>query len=119
MNHVRITAGTWRSSCPFHCPLTLLAQNFGGQGTTPTGFKCVPNAVKDHENSGSPTGSLLPQIPKRRFTKRDGSKVAKLVILAGNAVRNADLHRAMELIEEIRVICESVPASGTSLQVVR
>jgi hypothetical protein len=57
--------------------------------------------------------------PKKRFTKRDGSKVAKLAILAGNAVRNADLHRALELIEEIRVIGERAPAAGTNLQVAR
>jgi hypothetical protein len=47
---------------------------------------------------------LLPPQAKKRFTKRDGSKVAKLAILAGNAVRNGDLHRAMELLEEIRTV---------------
>jgi hypothetical protein len=62
---------------------------------------------------------LLPPQTKKRFTKREGSKVAKLAILAANAVRNADLHRALELIEEIRVICEEAPAAGTNLRVVR
>jgi len=62
---------------------------------------------------------LLPPQPKKRFTKRDGSKVAKLAILAANAVRNADLHRALELIEEIRVIGEGAPAASPNLRVVR
>jgi hypothetical protein len=86
---------------------------------TPSGLECVANSAKDHENSGSPTESLLPPQPKKRFTKRDGSKVAKLAILATNAVRNADLHRALELIDEIRVIGEGAPAAGTDLQVAR
>ncbi|GEM_PF-5595500 len=86
---------------------------------TPSGLECVPNTAKDHENSESPTESLLPPQPKKRFTKRDGSKVAKLAILAANAVRNADLHRALELIEEIRVICDGTTTAGKPLQAVR
>jgi hypothetical protein len=86
---------------------------------TPTGFESASKAAKDHEDSESPTVSLLQPIAKQRFTKRDGSKVAKLAILAANAVRNADLHRALELIEEMRVICEGTPAAGANLQVVR
>jgi hypothetical protein len=31
---------------------------------------------------------------------------AKLAHQAANAVRNADLHRALELLEEIRALCE-------------
>ena len=50
--------------------------------------------------------------PKKRFTKRDGSKVAKLANLAANAVRNADLHRALELIEEIRAVGEGQGGEG-------
>ena len=73
---------------------------------TPSGLECVPNTAKDHENSESPTESLLPPQPKKRFTKRDGSKVAKLAILAENALRYVDLNRALELIEEIRAVGE-------------
>jgi hypothetical protein len=62
---------------------------------------------------------LLPPQPKKRFTKREGSKVAKLAILSANAVRNADLHRALELIEEIRVIGEDIDGAGMNVQVVR
>ena len=86
---------------------------------TPSGLECVPNTAKDHENSESPTESLLPPQPKKRFTKRDGSKVAKLAILAGNAVRNADLHRALELLHEIGAICGDEPTTGASIQIVR
>jgi hypothetical protein len=84
---------------------------------TPSGLECVPNTAKDHENSGSPTESLLPPQPKKRFTKRDGSKVAKLAILAANAVRNMDLYKALELIEEIRVICEDAASTIAGRQI--
>jgi hypothetical protein len=86
---------------------------------TPSGLESASNAAKHHENSESPTESLLQPIAKRRLTKRECSKVAKLAILAGNAVRNADLHRALELIDEIRVICEGSPAVGTNIRLVR
>ena len=86
---------------------------------TPSGLESASNTAKDHENSESPTESLLPPQSKKRFTKRDGSKVAKLAILAANAVRNADLHRALELIEEIRVISGRAPAAVTNLRVIR
>ena len=86
---------------------------------TPSGLESGPNPSKDHENSKSTTESLLPTKSKKRFTKRDGSKVAKLAILAANAVRNVDLHRALDLIEEIRVIGEFVVARGEGFKVVR
>jgi hypothetical protein len=73
---------------------------------TPTGFEKSPNSRKDHVDSASPTENAQPPESKKRFTKADGSKVAKLAILAANAVRNADLHRALELIEEIRAVGE-------------
>ena len=82
-------------------------------------LESASNTAKHHENSESPTESLLQPSAKRHLGKRECSKVAKLAILAANAVRNADLHRALELIEEIRVICEGAPAVGTNLEVVR
>jgi hypothetical protein len=35
----------------------------------------------------------------------DGSEVAKLALLAMNAVRNGDLHRPIETIEGIHALC--------------
>jgi hypothetical protein len=73
---------------------------------TPTGFESSSNVAKPSEDSVSPSeNSRLPDT-KKRFTKADGSKVAKLAILAANAVKNVDLHRALELIEEIRLVGE-------------
>jgi hypothetical protein len=57
-------------------------------------------------DSSSPTENVLPPESKKRFAKVDGSKVEKLAILAANALRNVDLHRALELIEEIRAVGE-------------
>jgi hypothetical protein len=71
---------------------------------TPTGFESPANVAKPKENSVSPSKNLRPPDAKKRFTKADGSKVAKLATLATNAVRNVDLHRALELIEEIRAV---------------
>jgi hypothetical protein len=76
---------------------------------TPSGLERVQDTAKDHEDSQSPTENEVPPPTKKCFTKADSSKVAKLTILAANAVRNADLHRALELIEEIRGACEGVP----------
>jgi hypothetical protein len=82
---------------------------------TPSGIEKGSNTLKDQENSPSPTETLLPPAPRKRFTKRDGSKVAKLAILAANAVRNVDLHRALELIEEIQaLVADSAPISDQS-----
>jgi hypothetical protein len=47
------------------------------------------------------------------------SKVAKIAILAGNAVRNADPYRTLELIEEIRVMCEYVVIPEAAFEIVR
>jgi hypothetical protein len=49
---------------------------------------------------------LLPTHTKKRFTKAGGGKVAKFAILAANAVKDVDLHWALELIEEIRLVGE-------------
>jgi hypothetical protein len=72
-------------------------------------------------DSSSPTENAPPPESKKRFTKADGSKVAKLAILAGNAVRNVDLHRALELIEQIRAGGEGsvVAGRGEAIRVVR
>lgn len=78
---------------------------------TPTGFERDASVGKHRENSESPSESLLPTHTKKRCTKADGSKIAKLVILAANAVRNVDLHRALELIEEIRAVGEGSGAA--------
>ena len=75
---------------------------------TPTGFESQPNVAKPNEDSVSPSENSRTPDAKKRFTKADGSKVAKLAILAANAVRNVDLHRALELIEEIRVAGEFI-----------
>ncbi len=40
------------------------------------------------------------------MTKRSGSMAAKLAVLAANAVRNWDLARAIELLEQIRATCD-------------
>jgi hypothetical protein len=86
---------------------------------TPSGLESASNAAKDHEDSQSPTENEAPAEAKKRFTKADGSKVAKLASLAANAVRNADLHRALDLIDEIQAIGKGNGTTGRSLPVSR
>jgi hypothetical protein len=56
--------------------------------------------------SHSPTENLLPITTTSDLSIPSGSKVAKLAKMAANAIRNVNLHRALELIEEIRKIAE-------------
>jgi hypothetical protein len=46
-----------------------------------------------------------------RLTAESGSNVAKLALVAINAVQNGDLHRAMEVIQGIHDLCTSGPVS--------
>lgn len=80
------------------------------------GRRSASSSAKYCEDSDSPTER--PGAPRhpRCLTKGNVSNVEKLATLAANAVRNADLHRALELLEEIRVICEGAPVN---LQAVR
>ena len=72
---------------------------------TPSGLESASSSAKYCEYPELPTGRLLPPSARRHLGKRECTKVAKLAILAGNAVQNADLHGASELIEEIKAVC--------------
>jgi hypothetical protein len=69
---------------------------------TPAGFECEPNDAKLREDSSSPTENREPRSSKKRVVTLSGSKVAKLAAVAANAVRNYDLSRAIEVIEDLR-----------------
>jgi hypothetical protein len=88
------------------------ARNRWRKVVTPSGLERVQDASKDHVDSQSPTENKPAPQAKKCLTTEDGSKVAKLALLAANAVRNADLHRALELIEQIRTT--AARASKTS-----
>jgi hypothetical protein len=69
---------------------------------TPAGFEDESRAAKLSDDSSSPTENRGAGSSKNRAVKVSGSKVAKLAAVAGNAVRNCDLHRAIELLEELQ-----------------
>jgi hypothetical protein len=73
---------------------------------TPAGFETAENSTKHHEDSRFPTEKPRAEVPTQRMAKRSGSMAAKLAVLAANAVRNWDLARALELLEQIRAACE-------------
>jgi hypothetical protein len=73
---------------------------------TPSGIEEARNVTKQHENSSSPTGAVANGIVRKRVVTVSGSKVAQLAGIAANAVRNYDLGRAIEVIEELRRLGE-------------
>jgi hypothetical protein len=62
--------------------------------------------VKLSDDSASPTENRGAGSSKNRVVKVSGSKVAKLAAVATNAVRNFDLSRAIEVLEELRQMGE-------------
>lgn len=73
---------------------------------TPSGFESVRNSVRPHEKSSSPTENGSEGPSRKRAVKLSGSKVAKLAKIAANAVRNYDLGRAIEVLEELERLAE-------------
>jgi hypothetical protein len=65
--------------------------------------------VKPREDPPSPTESGKAESVSPRLTGRSGSKVAKLALIAMNAVGNGDLHRVVEALQAIHDQC--VPGS--------
>jgi O-succinylbenzoate synthase len=61
--------------------------------------------MKIGEDRPSPTEGGNAETVSPRLTEADGSKVAKLAVVAMNAVRNGDLHRAVELLGTIHDLC--------------
>jgi hypothetical protein len=88
---------------------------------TPPGIEGAENITKPNEDRSSPTKNPRSAASSRGLTKRSGSKVAKLAAMAANALRNLDLDRAMELIEQIRATCgpESRRPAAPTLKVIK
>jgi hypothetical protein len=72
---------------------------------TPPGIERSGNSTKLHEDQLVSPANAHPGAVSRRLVKADSSKVAKLALLAENAVRNYDLQRAVELLRDIRALC--------------
>jgi hypothetical protein len=73
---------------------------------TPSGIGSIPDVTKQREDSSSPTENRETRSSKRRVVTLSGSKVAKIAAIARNALRNYDLHRAIEVLEELRRLGE-------------
>lgn len=72
--------------------------------------------MKHPEDSRFPTEKPRAEAPTQRIAKRSGSMAARLAVLAVNAVRNWDLARALELLEQIRTTCDGeAPPAGWAL----
>ena len=75
---------------------------------TPSGLEMAPGSATVSDDPPSPTENPAAEsatpIHARRVCSKC-SKAAHLAALAANAVRNADLSRAIELLVEIQVHC--------------
>ena len=80
-------------------------QNHSGTAT-PAGFEKESRGAKLSDDSASPTENRGSGSAKNRVVKVSGSKVAKLAAVGANAVRNYDLSRAIEVLEELRQMGE-------------
>jgi hypothetical protein len=80
---------------------------------TPPGIENTRNTTKPREGSPSPTETSTTEAQSRGLTKRSGSMSARLAVMATNALRNYDVDRAFELLEEIRVTCDPTGQTTT------
>jgi len=74
------------------------------KSATPAGFEGARNSAKPSETDVPPTenqkeGSVTHILARRGCSKC--SKAAHLALIAANAVRNGDLFRALELLDEV------------------
>jgi hypothetical protein len=76
------------------------------KSVTPSGIGSIPDVTKQREDSSSPTENRETRSSKKRVVTLNGSKVAKIAAIARNALRNYDLHRAIEVLEELRRLGE-------------
>jgi hypothetical protein len=60
------------------------------------------------DESRSPSENRESASSRPRVVKISGSKVARLAAVAANAVRNYDLSRALEVIEDLRRMGEGM-----------
>jgi hypothetical protein len=79
---------------------------------TPSGIEFARDLGKQRETSSSPTEEGGKRIARKRVVMVSGSKVAKLAGIAANAVRNYDLSRALEVLEELRRLGEGEARRG-------
>ena len=82
---------------------------------TPAGFEDARNDAKPSETDVAPSenpelGSVTPIVARLGFSKC--SKTAHLAMVAANAVKNGDLDRALEILDEIKVMGVGATRSG-------
>jgi len=92
------------------------SRNRWTKSATPAGFETVQSSAKHNEVSRSPTENPKAAPTSRRLVRGDSSKVAKLALLASNAVKNLDLSRAQELLGELLRITGTPPLEDVSVR---
>jgi hypothetical protein len=75
--------------------------------------------VKPGDHRASPTEGEKAEIVSPRLTVESGSKVARLALVAMNAVQNGDLHRAVEALRGIHDLCSTLRLGASSEHIAR
>jgi hypothetical protein len=70
--------------------------------------------VKPNGDRASPTEGEKAEVLSPRLTAESGSKVARLALVAMNAVQNGDLHRAVEVLQGIHDLCSKFRPGASS-----
>jgi hypothetical protein len=96
-----VIAGDFRAVATAH----RTARNRWRKEATPAGFERSGNTAKTGEDRPSPTENEKADRVPPRLAGPSGSKVARLALVAMNAVRNGDLHRAVEALQAIHDQC--------------
>jgi hypothetical protein len=84
------------------------------KSATPAGFERPRNRVKPGDDRASPTEGEKTELISQSLTAESGSKVARLALVAMNAVRNGDLHRAVEVLQRIHDLCGTLRPGRSS-----
>jgi hypothetical protein len=82
-------------------------RNPHGDSATPAGFESPRNPVKLGDDRVSPTDEESAEVVSPRLIAESGRKVARLALVAMNALQNGDLHRALEVLQGIHHLCSS------------
>jgi hypothetical protein len=77
---------------------------------TPAGFEGGPGSANLGEDRPSSTESDTSETFSKSLAEVTGSKVARLSRVGQNALRNRDLHRAMEVLMEIEEVVSGAGA---------
>jgi hypothetical protein len=83
----------------------------------PSGIRKATKPGETRYRSGVSDEAERAEVASPSLTAKSGSKVARLALVAMNAVRNGDLHRAVEVLQGIHDVCSTLRPGKSSEQI--